>query len=440
MVEELRSLFSSSSSSSSSPQPLPSLHESSERWAAILSDALKREDEKGVEDMLDFFTHECLPQLPSPGRAALVLDDVFKSYSSTHEKVEIKLCEARALAAYLESAGSAQAVEGAVRELQQILQRVMSGSTAVKVDEAIERSLDTYDQRLRPEDVCFVSRFSRVVVTLCVKIAYLCLSGDRDGNWIDATAKTITRGSRLLEYLTPEMSRMRTAHAFLHARVLECRGDFLRASKIFFEIAQNESGPLAAEDSLKSVVGGFYRNTCDGGMRSPAESALVCAVLAQPGPERSKMLGALRANERLLEISEQPFFSKITSSRIARREDILEFERSFALLPREVPVFRSAVAQHNLLCASRVYMNASFGQLAEIMCIEAPEPPLSREEIAEDIAVQMINDGRLDAEIDQVDSFIFFKGCGSSMPNDFWNDRAQKLCTFIDTLTHPHTD
>lgn len=167
-------------------------------------------------------------------------------------------------------------------------------------------------------------------------------------------------------------------------------------------------------------------------MRSPAESALVCAVLAQPGSERSKMLCSLKANDGgLLKISEQSFFSKVTSNRIIRRQDILDFGRAFALLPREVPVFRSAVAQHNLLCASRVYTNASFGQLAETLCIEAPDPPLSKEEVAESIAAQMISEGRLDAEIDQVDSFIFFKG--GSMPNDFWNDRAQKLCTFIDT-------
>lgn len=424
MVEELRSLFCSSPSSS--------VREPSERWTTILSDTLRSEDEKGVEDVLDFFMHECLPQFPRPGRAALLLDGILRPYASAHEKVEIKLCEARALAAYLESAGSAQAVGEAVRALQQILQGVMSGSTAVKVDEAIERSLDTYDQRLRPEDVCYVSRFSRVVITLCVKIAYLCLSGDSSSGNADAIGKTITRGSRLLEYLTPDMSKVRTAHALLHARVLECRGDFLRASKIFFELAQNEGGLFVAEDSLKSVVGGFYHSTRDGGMRSPAESALVCAVLAQPGSERSKILCALKANDGgLLKISEQSFFSKVTSNRIICRQDILDFERAFALLPREVPVFRSAVAQHNLLCASRVYTNASFGQLAEILCIEAPDPPLSKEEVAENIAAQMINEGRLDAEIDQVDSFIFFKG--GSMPNDFWNDRAQKLCTFIDT-------
>lgn len=415
MLEELKGLFPFS------PSPPP--HEPGTKWVEILGDALKSNDESCIEEVLEYFVTACLPQMPHPTQASQTLRDIFGPYSSAHKRIEIKVSESQALATFLERPDDPGE---AIRELQQILQRVMSGSTAVKVDEAIERSLDTHDQKLRPEDVGFVSQFSEVVITLCVKIAYLyMLRGDCSNEDVDSVSKTITRGSRLLEYLTPEMGDARVAHSFLHARTLELRCEFLRASKIYFEIARNESESGGAESSLKRVLGGFCCRDGEKKMRSPAESAFVCAVLAQPCPERSSLLKTFKMNENLLVIGEQAFFDKVASDKIIRRQDILGFEESFALLPREVPALRNAVAQHNLLCSSRVYVNIGFERLAELLHVGSGAE-------AESVAAQMISEGRLQAEIDQVDSCIYFKG--RPAPTDFWNNRANRLCSFIDLI------
>ena len=438
-------------------------------FTETLSNAMKRNPDAG-EAELDLFIQNNLPKMPNPVQTAQLLCSELSVYSAAHESTKAKLREAQALATFLGYADSSheqeeerkRRKEKAISELQQALQGIMSGSDAVKVDAAVEHSLDTYNQRLHPEDVAFVSKFSKNVITLCIKIAYLYMLEKGNNESISSNSSStnpsestpthnktaelasaaIIRGSRLLEYLTPDMNDVETAYKVMHARTLEACGEYLRASKAFSLLAQSEKeGKFSAESSLQRVCGGFYRNSKEGS-RTPLESALVCAVLARPGNERSKII------ELLLEtkapnnkpIPKLTIYDKLLSDRIVRSEDISEFEKHVTLLTyHEKRAFKNAIAQHNLLCVSKVYTSVSFERLAELLFVESPS-------VAEDIAAQMITDGTLStttaaaAELDQVDSCIYFKALSlqqpqhTSVPFDLWGNRTQKLCAFIDSF------
>ena len=121
--------------------------------------------------------------------------------------------------------------------------------------------------------------------------------------------------------------------------------------------------------------------------------AIVCAVLAEAGPKRSRTLAMLYKDERAAKL---PLFSMLEKSfldRIIRKEEVKLFESE--LKPhqkgRTLDGFYSllewAVIQHNLLAASKLYNNIGFEALGGLLGITALD--------AEQTASKMIAEERL---------------------------------------------
>jgi COP9 signalosome complex subunit 4 len=105
----------------------------------------------------------------------------------------------------------------------------------------------------------------------------------------------------------------------------------------------------------------------------------VCAVLAEAGPKRSRILATLYKDERSTKL---PLFSMLEKSfldRIIRKDEVSLFEKE--LKPhqkgRTLDGFYSllewAVVQHNLLAASKLYNNIGFAALGGLLGITALE-------------------------------------------------------------------
>lgn len=175
------------------------------------------------------------------------------------------------------------------------------------------------------------------------------------------------------------------------ARIHDSQRNFLDAAQAYYTM------------SLETVV--------DEGERLQALSAaIVCAVLAPAGPQRSKMLAKLYKDDRANQVEDFPILEKMFLDRLLSPAEITHFAEK--LQPHQLAktadgstVLDQAVLQHNLVGASKLYNNIGFDQLGELLGIDA--------EKAEDYAAKMLEQGRLAGYIDQIDRLIFFEGEGS---------------------------
>ncbi|KAG0057170.1 COP9 signalosome complex subunit 4 [Gryganskiella cystojenkinii] len=134
-------------------------------------------------------------------------------------------------------------------------------------------------------------------------------------------------------------------------------------------------------------------------------AAVVCAVLAGAGPQRSRMLATLYKDERSQRLPHFSILEKMYLDRVLRRNEVSEFagtlkQHQLALLPDNTTVLDRAVIEHNLLSASKIYNNISFEELGALLGV-TPEQAEAR-------ASKMMGEGRMSGSIDQIERLIFF--------------------------------
>ncbi|GAA5917618.1 hypothetical protein JCM6882_001991 [Rhodosporidiobolus microsporus] len=152
-------------------------------------------------------------------------------------------------------------------------------------------------------------------------------------------------------------------------------------------------------------------------------AAIVCAVLAPAGPVRSRLLASLYRDERSAQTPHHTILSKMFLDQMIRPAEVEAFSSSLAphqlakLPPTQAVVIASdasletgkkgpetvldrAMMEHNVLAASRVYNNITFGGLGGLLGL--------RPSAAEAMARTMIQQRRLRATIDQIDGLIVF--------------------------------
>ena len=134
-------------------------------------------------------------------------------------------------------------------------------------------------------------------------------------------------------------------------------------------------------------------------------AAVVCTILASAGPQRSRVLATLYKDERCAALPTATMLSKVYLGRILRPDDVAAFATQ--LKPHQLAtggdgltVLDRAVIEHNLLAASKLYVNIAVGELGTLLGI-APQR-------AEKIAATMVVECRLRARIDQVDGLVTF--------------------------------
>ncbi|MCJ1267758.1 hypothetical protein MMC22_007644 [Lobaria immixta] len=176
------------------------------------------------------------------------------------------------------------------------------------------------------------------------------------------------------------------------ARILDSRRKFLDASQVYHSFSFSMA--LDEEERTRAL-----------------SSAIICAVLAPAGPQRSRTLGKLYKDERTPQVAEFGILEKMFLDRLLSTVEVTKFADKLA--PHQLAqtadgstVLAKAVIEHNLLSASRLYNNIGVSELGVLLGLDA--------EKAEEYAAHMLEQGRLTGRIDQIDGMIFFNGSEGS--------------------------
>jgi len=194
------------------------------------------------------------------------------------------------------------------------------------------------------------------------------------------------------------------------ARISHYKRKFLEAAMRFYELSQI----ILLPDERMVVL----------------ETAVICAVLAPAGPNRSRLLALLYKDERSKEIIIFPILEKMFLDRILRKEELNKFvvllkEKDFPLQGENnvTAVLDKAVREHNLLSASKVYNNIRFDELGVLLDVPAED--------AEKLASTMIAENRLDAHIDQLKKIIYFQ---EENTINLWDTHIATACNTVNSL------
>eukprot|EP00944_MAST-04C_sp_MAST-4C-sp1_P006261 g6261.t1 len=257
--------------------------------------------------------------------------------------------------------------------------------------------------------------------SMYIKIAELYLQADDT-----VTAETfIKKASPLVHALKDLQQRMRFQVSF--GRILDAKRMFLDAARRFYTIS-TEVGSLIESDDLLQLL----------------NKAIVCAILAKAGPQRSRMLGALFKDARTHDSQHFRVLESMYKQRILRKQDISAFDSSLmahqqALLADGSTVLEKAVTEHNMLSCAKLYNNIAFKELGDLLGID--------EEKAEIIAANMICENRLNGTIDQIDGLLYFSkdnsevstsitgqgkgGRGKNLAIQNWDSKISNICTSL---------
>eukprot|EP01120_Amphizonella_sp_Union-15-10_P008022 TRINITY_DN2800_c0_g2_i1.p1 TRINITY_DN2800_c0_g2~~TRINITY_DN2800_c0_g2_i1.p1 ORF type:complete len:403 (+),score=90.92 TRINITY_DN2800_c0_g2_i1:64-1272(+) len=194
------------------------------------------------------------------------------------------------------------------------------------------------------------------------------------------------------------------------ARIQDFKRKFIEASLRYYELSQADLNDEEREMSL--------------------ESAVICAILASAGPQRSRLLATLYKDERSTKLNVFPILEKMFLDRVLRKNEVVSFQEvlkphQMATLPDGSTVLQRAVIEHNLLAASKLYNNISFDELGSLLDISADK--------AESIASRMITENRLEGSIDQSRRLIFFESKRSSSLM-LWDKHITEACSTVNNI------
>lgn len=177
------------------------------------------------------------------------------------------------------------------------------------------------------------------------------------------------------------------------ARILDARRKFLEASQAYHSFSF--STVLEEEERTRAL-----------------SSAIVCAVLAGAGPQRSRALGKLYKDERAPQVPEFGILEDMFLDRLLSPEEVNKFSEN--LSPHQLAqtsdgstVLAKAVVEHNLLSVSRLYDNIGVDELGKLLGLDADK--------AEGYAARMLEQGRIAGSIDQIDRVIIFEGTAAGV-------------------------
>ncbi|WEW59320.1 hypothetical protein PRK78_004789 [Emydomyces testavorans] len=211
------------------------------------------------------------------------------------------------------------------------------------------------------------------------------------------------------------------------ARILDARRRFLDASQEYLNV------------SLATGVE-------EGDRLQALSAAIICAVLAPAGPQRSRMLSRLYKDDRSSSLEEYGILEKIFRDHILTPEEVKAFATKLA--PHQLAqtadgstVLDKAVIEHNLLAASRLYENISIETLGSILGLQA-SGDMTAGEKAEVYAARMVEQGRLEGNIDQIAGVIYFdSGVDGVGPSDtegrslrIWDAGVQHLTDEVEKV------
>ncbi|EEA18626.1 hypothetical protein TMatcc_010829 [Talaromyces marneffei ATCC 18224] len=186
------------------------------------------------------------------------------------------------------------------------------------------------------------------------------------------------------------------------ARILDARRRFLDASQEYFNVSL--AAGVDESDRLHAL-----------------SAAIICAVLAPAGPQRSRTLARLYKDDRATSVDVFSILEKMHLDRLLTPEEVAAF--SSKLQPHQLAktadgstVLDRAVIEHNLVAASRLYENIKTDALGAILALKDSGDETAGEK-AEAYAARMVEQGRLKGSIDQIDGIIYFDSDISGVGN-----------------------
>lgn len=186
------------------------------------------------------------------------------------------------------------------------------------------------------------------------------------------------------------------------ARILDARRRFLDASQEYFNVSL--AAGVDESDRLHAL-----------------SAAIICAVLAPAGPQRSRTLARLYKDDRATSVDVFSILEKMHLDRLLTPEEVAAFSQK--LQPHQLAqtadgstVLDKAVVEHNLVAASRLYENIKTDALGAILALKDSSDETAGEK-AETYAARMVEQGRLKGSIDQIDGIIYFDSDISGVGN-----------------------
>jgi len=236
-----------------------------------------------------------------------------------------------------------------------------------------------------------------------VRIAQLYLE---DGEDIHA-GKYINKASFLMASV--KQSEYKIRYKICFSKVLDYKRKFLEASRNYYELLSQ----LGDQDRIPAL-----------------QAAVICAILAAAGPQRSRVLATLYKDERCSKLDSFPILEKMYLERILRASEVAAFaqllqpHQKAELKDEALQVHEKAVIEHNLLSASKLYNNITFQELGTLLEI-SPEK-------AEKIASRMIVEGRMKGSIDQIKKLIQFEHEGDALTQ--WDSHIESACSAVNSI------
>ncbi len=177
------------------------------------------------------------------------------------------------------------------------------------------------------------------------------------------------------------------------ARISDGRHKFIEAAVKYSELARKMA------NSMDDEVLGL-------GRVQALESAVACALLADAGPQRSRLLAQLYRDDEVKTLSGYSILEKVFLERLVEGDDVEAFRQALGHDRGEMKgrwgldVVQLAIVQHNLSACSKLYTNVELGNLAGLFGVEV--------RVAVGIVSAMLLEGRLVGRIDQVDGVVMF--------------------------------
>lgn len=198
------------------------------------------------------------------------------------------------------------------------------------------------------------------------------------------------------------------------AQVHDFRRNFLQAAAGYMEISQMNDVGLDEGDMLELL-----------------NNAIVCVILERAGPRRQRLMSKLIRDDRAEGVEAFFMLEKMYNERIVTPAEAERFKgmlkpHQLARVSGGGTVLERAVREHNVFAASKVYRNISFAALGALIGVDA--------ETAEDLAAVMIQDGRLDGTMDQLDESIEFtdkEEAGGPLLR--WDAQLRDVCAAVNT-------
>eukprot|EP01115_Flamella_aegyptia_P002277 TRINITY_DN136297_c0_g1_i1.p1 TRINITY_DN136297_c0_g1~~TRINITY_DN136297_c0_g1_i1.p1 ORF type:complete len:388 (+),score=111.03 TRINITY_DN136297_c0_g1_i1:45-1208(+) len=293
--------------------------------------------------------------------------------------------------------------------LEKIQPRVVAFEDPVtKIREDLAKKYEEEEEWKESAKILVGIPFDRIMdperkVDIYVKIAQLYLEDDES---VQAEAY-INRASELIYHVKDPHMQLRYKVCF--ARILDYKRQFMKSAMRYYELSQ-----IVPESERMEAL----------------QYAIICAILAAAGPQRSRMLATLYKDERSSKTEVYSILEKMFLERILRKPEVQKFAQllkphQMAVLADGSTVLDRAVIEHNLLSASKLYNNISFSELGTLLDI-TPEK-------AEKVASRMMIEDRLKGNIDQIESLLVFQNESNDSLTQ-WDNRIARACNTVNDI------